>query len=359
MQLVERGKLTLDEPVYRIIPELEEFKVLTGFTEEGAPIEEKHKQPITLKKLLTHSSGLTYEGMHPKSLAYLKYHGKRPSQSGKLLERFSATPLMFEPGESWTYGPGIDFAGLLVERISGMTLEDYMKENLWGPCGVKDVTFFPSTRPDLKARMADMSERTAEGKVKHSDAPMPYLDGEGKEVRDCMGGQGSFTCAGEYVKVLKGVLDGSVLSEESLNELFKPQLGDGSREMLNAVVQDDMVCLPPSFPLPSPLIPSQLTLQANNAMGGTPKHISKDYGLGGVVITSDTPDGKKAGTMFWGGYPNLIWWVDRETGLCGIYAGQVVPPGDPTVAALTRKWEEGVYRLFERYLQEKEGGSRL
>jgi hypothetical protein len=94
-------------------------------------------------------------------------------------------------------------------------------------------------------------------------------------------------------------------------------------------------------------------------MGGTPKHISKDYGLGGVVITSDTPDGKKAGTMFWGGYPNLIWWVDRKTGLCGIYAGQVVPPGDPTVAALTRKWEEGVYRLFERYLQEKEGGSRL
>ncbi|KAL1793726.1 hypothetical protein ACET3X_008708 [Alternaria dauci] len=342
MQLVERGKVTLDEPVYRIIPELEDFKVLTGFTDEGVPIEEKHKNPITLRHLLTHSSGLVYEDMgHPKAAAWLKYHKQLPSSSGKLLERFNC-PLMFEPGTSWTYGPGIDYAGLLVERISGLTLEEYMKKNLWGPLGMTDVTFFPSTRPDLQGRKANMSERTEEGKVKHSDAPMPYLDGEGKEVSDCMGGHGSFTCVAEYIKVLQGVLacdeggEGKILSKASLDEFFKPQLSEGSREMLNAVVQDDM---------------------NNNAMGGTPKDLIKDHGLGGIIITSDAPDGKKAGTMHWGGYPNLIWWIDRKTGICGIYGGQVVPPGDPKCAALTRKWEEGVYGLFEKHRQN--GGPKI
>jgi CubicO group peptidase (beta-lactamase class C family) len=252
MQLVERGQITLDEPVYRHIPELESFNVLTGFTDAGVPIEEKHKTPITLRLLLTHASGLTYDGMHPKALAWLKHHGQKPNTSGKLLDRFSA-PLMFEPGESWTYGPGIDYAGLLVERISGLPLDAYMAKNLWDPLGITDITFFPSTRPDIQERMADMSVRDEEGKVKHSDASMPYMDGEGKEVTDCMGGQGSFTCAKEYIKVLKAVLDcddggeGKVLSKQSVEEFFKPQLGEGSREMLNAVVEDEMVCLSSRF----------------------------------------------------------------------------------------------------------------
>jgi hypothetical protein len=82
-------------------------------------------------------------------------------------------------------------------------------------------------------------------------------------------------------------------------------------------------------------------------------------GLGGVVINSDLPNGKKAGTMHWGGYPNLIWWIDRKAGLCGIYGGQVVPPGDAVCAALTRKWEDGVYGLFEQHVRGKEGDARL
>jgi CubicO group peptidase (beta-lactamase class C family) len=242
MQLVERGKITLDEPVYRVIPELAAFNVVTGFTDSGVPIEEKHKNPITLRQLLTHSSGLTYDNLgHPKATAWLAYHKQKPASSGKLLERF-VTPLMFEPGESWAYGPGIDFAGLLVERLSGLSLEEYMKEFLWGPCGVKDATFFLSKRPDLKERLADMSVRTEDGKVRHSEAPSTSLNDQGKELEDCFGGQGSYTCVAEYIKVLRGVLDGTVLSEESLETFFAPQLGAGSREMLNYTFQQDEVC---------------------------------------------------------------------------------------------------------------------
>lgn len=97
-------------------------------------------------------------------------------------------------------------------------------------------------------------------------------------------------------------------------------------------------------------------------MGGTPKDIKKDWGLGGLLVMDDLPDGRKAGTMIWGGAPNLIWvsraltcckllanyeqWVDREAGLCGLYAGQVWPPGDAKCAVLDRKFEEAMYQRY-------------
>ncbi|EMD67843.1 hypothetical protein COCSADRAFT_34624 [Bipolaris sorokiniana ND90Pr] len=335
LQLVERGLVSLDDPVYKHIPELESRTVIKGFTDAGAPIEEKHTKPITLRHLLSHSSGLAYEFIHPVNQAWLKYHNRAPGSSGNLVERFSY-PLVFEPGESWAYGPGIDFAGLLIERITGQTLEAYMKANLWTQLGIKDMSFSLASRPDLAARMADMSARDpTSGKTVVFSEPLPYLDGEGKEVTSHMGGQGAFASVEEYVKVLKALLEadkggeGKILKKESVDELFKAQLGDKSREMLMGVLEDKA---------------------ASNAMDGLPIGVPKDHALGGVILTGDGPDGKKAGTMVWGGYPNLIWWVDRKTGLCGIYGGQVVPPGDAKVCGLQRMFEAAMY---ERLAKEK------
>lgn len=245
MQLVERGLVSLDEPVYKYIPELGEFKVLKGFEEgSGKPIEDKPTVPITLRMLLTHSSGLTYDATHPLTIQWLAYHKRQSGVSGKLLERFDA-PLVFEPGESWTYGPSIDYAGLLVERVSGKTLEEYMKTNLWEPLGVKDMTFNLGRRPDVKERLADMSVRDETGKVRFTGAKMAYQGGDKNEVEDCMGGQGVFTSAEEYLKIIHGLLttedNEKILKKETLKMFFEPQLGDSSRAALNAVLQDDMV----------------------------------------------------------------------------------------------------------------------
>jgi hypothetical protein len=81
--------------------------------------------------------------------------------------------------------------------------------------------------------------------------------------------------------------------------------------------------------------------------------VRKDWGLGGIIILSDSPCGKKASTMFWGGLPNLVWWVDRKTGLCGLYAGQVIPPGDAKCASLNQEFQQGIYKMFK----EKSGGA--
>lgn len=95
-------------------------------------------------------------------------------------------------------------------------------------------------------------------------------------------------------------------------------------------------------------------------MGGTSKSVKKDWGLGGILLTSDSPDGKKAGTMIWGGAPNLIWWCDRKTGLCGLYAGQVWPPGDAKVAVLNRKFEDAMYEQYTKQLEKQgQGDARL
>jgi CubicO group peptidase (beta-lactamase class C family) len=290
MQLVERGHLTLDAPVYTHIPELRARPVILDISSDGTPVEEPHKNPITLRTLLTHSSGLCYDGLHPKLDAWMEHRGLKPSTAGTILERFNR-PLIFEPGTSWSYGPGIDFAGLLVERVSGKSLEEYMKGNLWGPLGITDMTFSLGRRPDLRDRMAGKSLRDEEsGKVVYSDERDQWEVEKGVEVQDCFGGQGVFTYGGEYIKVLRAVLttdeDEKILKRESVELFFSPQLGDQSREMLNMVLTNEV---------------------AQNAMGGVPTEVKKDYGLGGLLILEDAPDGKKAGTMFWGGLPNLTW----------------------------------------------------
>lgn len=290
LQLVERGLITLDEPIYKYIPELKDFPIIEGFKEDGSPIEVPHKIPITLRTLLTHSSGLSYSVMHPKLVAWTQYHGKESNMSGKLLERFTH-PMIFEPGTSWMYGSSIDFAGLLIERISGLSLEDFMKQNLWEPLGIKNMTFSLSRRPDLKAKMAEMSFRDEKTKKMRSNTdPLPYMNESGGDVEDCMGGQGVFTSAEEYMKVLHAMLttdeNEKILKKETTELFFTPQLSEGALEMMNMVLMDDI---------------------ANNAMGGTPKDLKKDWGLGGLLLMGDAPDGKKEGTMIWGGLPNLIW----------------------------------------------------
>ncbi|KAF2128336.1 beta-lactamase/transpeptidase-like protein [Dothidotthia symphoricarpi CBS 119687] len=330
MQLVERGQVGLDDPVYTHIPELKDFPILTGFREDGSPIEEKHTKPITLRLLLTHASGLGYDALHPLLMAWLKHHNRVTGTSGKLLSRFDA-PLVFQPGESWMYGSSLDYAGLLVERVTGQTLEEYMKTNLWEPLGIKDMTFRLSSRPDMKERMADMSLRDETGRLRWTGSKMPYHDEAHEEVVECMGGQGIFTTAEEYVKILKAVLttdqNEKILKQDTVKELFKPQLGKGSQGMLNGMLKDETM---------------------NNAMGGTPQSIVKDWGLGGILLTSDSEEGMAAGSMIWGGLPNLVWWVDLKTGLCGLYAGQVLPPGDAKCAALTRKFQEGIYEMYKQ-----------
>src|SRR5450432_893678 len=119
LQLVEQGKVTLNEPVAKHLPQLEKLDVLDGFDAAGKPILRPAKTPITLKHLLTHTSGLCYDVWDGNMFRYAEHGGVG-----------TIGPLMFEPGARWQYGQGVDWAGRLVEKISGMSLDDYFQARI-------------------------------------------------------------------------------------------------------------------------------------------------------------------------------------------------------------------------------------
>jgi len=239
--------------------------------------------------LLTHSSGIAYDAVHPGLLRWRKSRGEKPSAGVTVATRF-LYPLVFEPGTSWTYGAGHDWAGKMVERVNpSMTLETYFEKYIWQPLGIKDMTFFIEGRPDLKAKKAGMSIRKApDKKAMPYDGPIPY---EG--VKDCMGGQGLSACAPEYLKVIHSLLadDGNLLKKEGAAELFTPQLTELSQKALMKLSK----------------IPD-----LNNLFGATlPIDCEKDWGLGGLLCLNHIPGWRSKETMTWTGLPNLCWVLPR------------------------------------------------
>src|SRR3984957_14385937 len=137
MQLVERGRLTLDGPVPAIDPALASPLVLTGFDAAGQPQLRPAKRPITLKHLLTHTAGFCYEQWNPDLERCVAATGMPQMSSGK--RAALRMPLMFDPGERWEYGINIDWVGRLVEEASGQSLDAYFAEHITGPLGMKDT----------------------------------------------------------------------------------------------------------------------------------------------------------------------------------------------------------------------------
>ena len=166
MQLVEQGKVTLQEPVSKHLPELAKLDVLTGFDAAGKPTLRPATKPVTLHHLLTHTSGFAYDTWDGSMLKYNAQHGGPSAGAVAPL-----TPLIFEPGTRWQYGTSMDWAGKLVEAVSGLTLEQYFQKNILQPLGMKDTTFvFPKEKFD---RLVSTSRRQPDGILKEIDGPCP------------------------------------------------------------------------------------------------------------------------------------------------------------------------------------------
>lgn len=336
LQCVERGLLNLNDDVTDILPELKGLKILSGFEEDGngndTPVLVDNLKAITLRHLLTHSSGLSYDFFSPVLARYRKWQKQTPDLNIKqdLKEAFFF-PLLFAPGEAWEYGVGIDWAGWMVERVTNMSLEAYQQQHIWGPLGVKSFSFFPRVKPDIMTKMTDMSDREG-GVTMFGTAADPngkIVHREGKEIwnsgaEQCAGGAGGYGAPLDYQKVLQSILadDGILLKTETVKEMFKPQLTDAAQATLMEILK-----------LP----------EMNQALGGLPLGTKVDWGLGGMMTMEDAGSRRK-GTMLWGGYPNLMWFIDRVGGMSGIYGSQLSPPGDQKTIELFLKWVEELYK---------------
>ena len=306
LQCVEAGLISLDEPVSRILPELASPNIITH--DPSAPNGFKlvpAKNHITLRHLLTHTSGVPYEWLSPLLGKWRKVQPKLPPAQAGLIRNMYNLPLVFEPGEGWTYGGGIDWAGELVARLHNTTLADYMQQHIFAPLDMTETTFQLHERPDMKARLMRSGLRMPDkslAEYKH----MVHRE----RVFDHSGGGGLWSTVPDFIKVLKDLISPSprLLSASAIDSMLaKPQITHPGA--IADLANNDLI-----------VTANAAQVKAGDAM--------MNYGLGGMVWIKDSPVLTK-GSLSWGGLPNLKWFVNRERGVAAVYATQVMPPGDP------------------------------
>ncbi|KAL8701046.1 MAG: hypothetical protein Q9224_000684 [Gallowayella concinna] len=317
LQLVERGHFNLDDDMGQFLPELADPQILTGFLDDKPQLT-KARNKVTLRHLLTHSSGLCYDPLHPLLVQWRAFH-KQGLNVGDTIIQAYGVPLIYEPGTAWSYGPGLDFVGLIIARISNMSLEEYLEKNIWQVLGIEDMTFHPKVHEDLRKRMTDMSRRDP------SSGRVVYVERWWKEdVPPESGGAGMFSTAPEFFKVIQAVLrqDERLLRKSTVEDMFRPQLNDECRASLMQATS------PP---------------EVGGRLVGLPGHLEKDHALAGLIQTGDLPGSRRKGTLTWEGMPNLTWFVDRDADLCGLYASQLLPPGDVVSMEMKELFEKTMY----------------
>jgi methyl acetate hydrolase len=327
MQLVEQGKLKLDEPVSRYLPELANLQVLTGFDpDSGRPQLHPAVKPVTLRRLLTHTSGFVYDTWDADMLKYESAPGVAPLPPG------GVAPLAFEPGARWQYGTGVDWAGRLVEKVSGLTLEQYFQSNIFSPLGMQDTSFILA--PQKFDRYLSTYQRQSDGSLKESPRTQP------PQPASFSGGGGLYSTASDYVRFMQMILRhgaitgrlfgrerkqerdrgwGRILRAETVSTMTRNQIGDLSAGKLKSV---------------RPNLSADCDFHPGYTDG---------FGLGFLINSTAYDDGRSAGSLAWAGIQNTFFWIDPKQQVCAVVLMHFLPFCDPPAVGLLGDFEKAVY----------------
>jgi len=315
MQLVEQGRLGLEQPMREIAPELGEARVLLGFDADGTPQTRAPTRDVTLRHLLTHTSGYSYDLFNRSVGRYMEQKGL-PSIATCRYDALKA-PLVFDPGERWEYGIGIDWVGRIVEIVSGQPLEAYLQANLLGPLGMRDTSFV--LRPDLQSRLVGAAARGPDGALARIEFEFPG------DADFHMGGGGLYSTGPDYLRFTRmmlagGALDGArVLKEDTVQLMGRNAIGD--------IAVPPFVSDNPAMALSAELFPGQIAR----------------WGLSFVINTEDIPGCRAAGSLAWAGVHNTFFWIDPRSRLCAVLMMQLLPANDPQVLRTLVGYEQGLY----------------
>ena len=315
MRLVEQGKLSLDWPIFEVLPELAAPQVLEGFDSAGEPRLRPARRPITLRHLLTHTAGFVYDIWNPDMGRYMEKTGVPgiiSCQNAALM-----LPLVFDPGDRWDYGINIDWAGKAVERASGQPLGDFFAEHIFGPLGMTDTAFTPT--PGRRARLAGMHARAADGTL----AVIPFELPQDPEFQ--MGGGGLYGTAADYLAferlfLNQGRADGrQVLRPETVELMSQNAIGGLEVRLLETAV--------PAYSNNAEFFPGMV----------------KKWGLGFMISTERVPGGRGPGSLAWAGLGNTYFWIDPAKGVAGVILMQLIPFADPKALSLLAGFEKALY----------------
>ena len=317
MQMVEQGKLNLDQPAGEILAFLANPQVLLGFDSKGNPLMRSARGQVTLRKLLTHTAGFVYDTWNKDMNRFAAETGLPAARTGKLAAL--EAPLGFDPGERWEYGINIDLAGRMVEVVSGEDLDTYMRKHLFEPLGMPDTGF--RLRPEWADRMATVHVRGEDGSLQPIDTPPPVEDPE-----FFAGGGGLFSTGRDYLTFLQALMHGGQFNGA---RVLKPEtvalMGENHMGPLNVL---PMASFNPRVSNPVELFPG----------------MDKKWGLSFLINTQDVPGRRSAGSLAWAGINNTYYWLDPKKKVAGVLMTQVLPFGDRTVLDLLDRFEAAVYQ---------------
>ncbi|RDW85976.1 beta-lactamase-1 [Coleophoma crateriformis] len=323
MQCVERGLIGLDEPVSKHLHELEHPSIIEGWRQgddgKEEPVLRSAETPVTLRQLLTHTSGISASIFDP---AYRKYNDwKGWPQRNPTSPELMTHPLRFEPGRKWIYGFGIDWAGILVGRLNNCILGDYFQKNIFAPLRMTSTTFRPTRNSEIRDRLASVTLKSKEGTLKPEPFNVWLKDSEEVEMES--GGYGLFSTAEDYIRFLHTFISdhSPLLKKESIDEMFKPQLPSSQWLSENAVD------------------PKGIVISGNIMFPDSPV----SHGLGFVLAEEDLSTGCKNGAAQGGGLTNTFWWIDRKVGVTGVVFLNMLPYMDTDAVQLWVEFQTRVY----------------
>ena len=316
MQLVEEGKLTLDAPLGPLLPWLAEVRVLEGFDAAGQPRLRAPKQAITLRHLLTHTAGFSYNTWNADIGRFMEVTGLPATRSGKLASLHA--PLVRDPGEAWEYSIATDWVGQAVEAAGGEQIEVAVRRRIAEPLGMVDTGYIAGERQ--KARRVRVHQRAPDGTLAASDFDPIQVNPE------FFGGGGGLLSTGpDYLRFLRallggGELDGArILKPGTVAEMGRNQIGGLEFRAMRSVLPN----LSNDFdPFPG---------------------VTRRWGLGFLINEQDIPGRRAAGSLAWAGLGNTWFWLDPASGVAGVLLAQILPFADPKVLDLLGSFEAAVY----------------
>lgn len=315
MQLVERGRLSLDVPIGKVLPDLASPQVLEGFAPDGSPILRPARREITLRHLMTHTAGFSY-GLWNADINDYSEKAELPSVlSGKNVSL--RQPLAFDPGTRWEYGIGTDFVGKAVEAASGQRLDAYLHENLFVPLGMTDTAFKIGLAQ--RQRLVSVHTRRADGSL------APFWFEVEQEPEFHSGGGGLYGTAGDYLRFARMILN---KGKGNGDQILKPETVVAmSQNHIGELKMTSMVSAIPSL---------------TNNFDPFPE-IVKKWGLGFMINTTATPEGRSLGSLAWAGLANSYYWIDPARDVAGVILMQVLPFADPICLETFSHFERGIY----------------
>jgi CubicO group peptidase (beta-lactamase class C family) len=324
MILFEEGLWTLDDPVTRFIPEFANLRVCVGVDTDGEMILEDAQRPPTMREVMSHTAGFGYGlfDVHPVDRAYRAAQVLRAASHQELVDRVAALPLLFQPGTEWFYSVAADIQGVIVSRISGQSLGDFLKVRLFEPLGMVDTGF--STRADNLDRLVKMYADDGAGGLKEATVAFDFPINDFTQTPPMEGGGGGLVSTlADYARFCqmilnKGELDGvQILSPVSV-ELM------GTNVIPNKVL---------ATPNPMRLLPF------SPAFG---------FGLGFSVCIDPRQMGavEGKGTLSWGGGGGTWFWIDPQNDL--IFIGLIQRMVDPISSEFRGKARTFTYHALTR-----------